>query len=173
MTVKEVELKDGRGILLREAMSDDIDRLTDFYKSLSEEVLIYGLPPYDRTRIERFLSGFGRDIIVLALDHEKVVGHLQIFVYTLQRLKGIGELIIYLHQDYLNKGLGTQMMTFALELARRKGLHRVFLQVVKDNTRAVHLYMKMGFVVEGILKDAYFGVDGHYHDMLLMAKIFD
>jgi RimJ/RimL family protein N-acetyltransferase len=173
MTVKEVELKDGRRILLREAMSDDIDRLTDFYKSLSEEVLIYGLPPYDRTRIERFLSGLGRDIIVLALDHEKVVGHLQIFVFTLPRLKGIGELIIYLHQDYLNKGLGTQMMTFALELARRKGLHRVFLEVVKDNTRAVHLYMKMGFVVEGILKDAYFGVDGRYHDMLLMAKIFD
>jgi RimJ/RimL family protein N-acetyltransferase len=101
------------------------------------------------------------------------VGHLQIFVSTLPRLKGIGELIIYLHQDYLNKGLGTQMMTFALELARRKGLHRVFLEVVKDNTRAVHLYMKMGFVVEGILKDAYFGVDGRYHDMLLMAKIFD
>jgi putative acetyltransferase len=173
MGVKEVKLKDGRSILLREAMSDDIDRLTDFYKSLSEEVLIYGLPPYDRTRVERFLSGLGRDIIVLALDHEKVVGHLQIFVYTLQRLKGIGELIIYLHQDYLNKGLGTHMMTFALELVRRKGLHRVFLQVVKDNTRAVHLFKKMGFILEGILKDAYFGVDGRYHDILLMAKIFD
>jgi hypothetical protein len=28
----------------------------------------------------------------------------------------------------------------------------------------------MGFALEGILKDAYFGVDGRYHDILVMAK---
>jgi RimJ/RimL family protein N-acetyltransferase len=173
MAVKEVKLKDGRSILLREAVSDDIDRLTDFYTSLSDEVLIYSLPPYDRARVERCLSGLGRDIIVLALDDEKIVGHLQIFVYTLPRLKGVGELIIYLHQDYLNKGLGTGMMTFALDLSRRKGLHRISLQVVRDNKRAIRLFEKMGFALEGILKDAYFGVDGRYHDILVMAKIFD
>jgi RimJ/RimL family protein N-acetyltransferase len=65
------------------------------------------------------------------------------------------------------------MMTFALDLSRRKGLHRVSLQVVRDNKRAIHLFEKMGFALEGILKDAYFGVDGRYHDILVMAKIFD
>jgi hypothetical protein len=61
----------------------------------------------------------------------------------------------------------------ALDLSKKKGMHRVSLQVVRDNTRAVHLYEKMGFALEGILKDSYFGVDGCYHDMLQMAKIFD
>jgi len=89
------------------------------------------------------------------------------------RLKGVGELLIYLHQDYLNKGLGTHMMAFALDLSRKKGMYRVSLQVVRDNTRAIHLYEKMGFALEGILKDSYFGVDGYYHDELQMAKIFD
>ena len=173
MAEKEVKLKDGSHILLREAVSDDIDRLTGFYASLSDEVLIYSLPPYNRARVERFLSGLGRDVIVLALYNENVVGHLQVFVSLSPRLKGVGELLIYLHQDYLNKGLGTHMTAFALDLSKKKGMHRVSLQVVRDNTRAVHLYEKMGFALEGILKDSYFGVDGCYHDMLQMAKIFD
>jgi RimJ/RimL family protein N-acetyltransferase len=47
------------------------------------------------------------------------------------------------------------------------------LTVVAENARAVRLYEKFGFKVEGVLKDAYFGEDGKYHDELAMALILE
>jgi RimJ/RimL family protein N-acetyltransferase len=80
---------------------------------------------------------------------------------------------MYLHQDFHNVGLGAAMLPKLLELARREGLHRVGLTVVAENARAVRLYEKFGFKVEGVLKDAYFGEDGKYHDELAMALILE
>jgi len=80
-------------------------------------------------------------------------------------------LVMYLHQDYHNVGLGTAMMNRILELARKEGMHRIGLHVIADNMRAVHLYEKSGFKVEGVLKASYFGADGKYHDELAMGPI--
>jgi len=52
-------------------------------------------------------------------------------------------------------------------------LHRVGLHVVADNERAVHLYKKFGFKIEGILIDSYFGRDGKYHNELAMGLILE
>jgi RimJ/RimL family protein N-acetyltransferase len=65
------------------------------------------------------------------------------------------------------------MFSELLRLAKSKGLHRISLEVVADNERAVHVYRKVGFKVDGVLKDAYFGEDGKYHDEPVMALIFE
>jgi ribosomal protein S18 acetylase RimI-like enzyme len=62
------------------------------------------------------------------------------------------------------------------ELLRRvksERMHRISLEVVADNECAVHLYKKLGFKVEGVLKDAYYGEDGNYQDELAMALILE
>jgi len=45
------------------------------------------------------------------------------------------------------------------------------LGVVADNVNAVKTYERTGFVVEGRLKDAFFGHDGRYRDQLIMGII--
>jgi RimJ/RimL family protein N-acetyltransferase len=47
---------------------------------------------------------------------------------------------------------------------------RIELSVRADNLRAVRLYEKVGFVREGVLRDAVF-VDGKLHNALAMALI--
>ena len=39
------------------------------------------------------------------------------------------------------------------------------------NKIAKNLYEKFGFRIEGKMKDSYYGEDGKYYDMLIMAKI--
>jgi diamine N-acetyltransferase len=45
------------------------------------------------------------------------------------------------------------------------GLHKIWAVHFHDNARMAHILGKLGFVVEGRLRDEYFH-DGRYHDML-------
>jgi len=165
------QLKDGRGVFLRDFEREDFEPLVDMFQGLSKEALRFGLPPYDRTRLERWTANLDRDILLVALDGKRVVGVARIMGSALSGLKGIGTFITYIHQDYQNQGLGTQLTRSILEEARKKEFHRVSLEVVAENTAAVRAYEKAGFVYEGRLKDTFYGEDGKYHDTLAMGII--
>jgi RimJ/RimL family protein N-acetyltransferase len=49
-------------------------------------------------------------------------------------------------------------------------LHRVYLRVFAENTRAVHAYEQVGFVREGCLREAEWR-HGRWHDLLLMSVL--
>ncbi len=167
----EVILKDGRRVSIRPFEVYDKYHLLTFYSSLSEEVLRWALPPYSPERVEGWMRSQDQNIIIVAMQEKRLVGNLIIFQTPSPRMKGIGELIIYLHQDFLNVGLGTSMMKNGLEAARQRSLHRLSLGVIADNKNAIHVYEKVGFVVEGTRKDGYFGADGSYHDMVEMGIV--
>lgn len=66
-------------------------------------------------------------------------------------------------------GLGTEAISLLLDHAfGTVGLHRVSLGVYAFNPRAQHVYEKVGFRLEGTLRDA-LRWDGRYVDELLMA----
>jgi len=150
---------------------EDKEKLIEMYESLSNEAVRWGMPPYTRELIERWLSNLQNLIVLVALYGDKIVGHAQIYKLPHSRRKGTGDLVIYLHQDFHNVGMGTAMLTGLIELARGEGLHRIGLSVIVDNKRAINLYGKFGFKIEGVMKDAYFGEDGKYHDELVMGLI--
>lgn len=172
MEAKEIELKDGRNVRVRSLEMADKDAVVGFYSSLSEEVLRWALPPYDRVRVERFFGGPEQLIGVVAVASGKVVGHLHIFRFV-SRMDHVGELIIYINQDYLNVGLGTAMMKTGLELAKARGLRRVQLSVISGNLNAIHLYEKLGFRWEGERSDSYLGEDGRYYSSVDMGVILN
>ena len=71
--------------------------------------------------------------------------------------------------DQAGKGYAKEGVRLALRFAfRQLNLHRVYLKVAQPNERAVRLYEKCGFRVEGCLRDELF-VDGRYADALLMG----
>lgn len=110
--------------------------------------------------------------MLLAISHDKIVGHLHVFQQAWnERLRGNGELIIYLHQDHQGIGLGTAMMREAIQLSRQKGLHRLALSVIADNQNAIKLYQKVGFQHEGLRREDYLGEDGKYHDVVEMGSL--
>jgi RimJ/RimL family protein N-acetyltransferase len=71
---------------------------------------------------------------------------------------------------YRGRGLGTRLINATLEAAFGAGFVRVELDVHADNARAISLYERVGFVREGIVRDAVY-VDGEYRDAITMALI--
>lgn len=168
MAAREAELKDRRKVVLRPLELADKEAVVAFYSSLSPQALRWSLPPYDRGRVERFFSTPDQLIGVLGEAEGRIVGHLHIFRFV-SRMSHVGELIIYLHQDYQGAGLGSAMMREGLELAKARGLRRVQLSVIAANTNAIHLYERLGFQREGERPGSYLGEDGHYYDSVDMG----
>jgi RimJ/RimL family protein N-acetyltransferase len=165
-------LKDGREVSLRRLMPEDKEQLLSMVTSLSRAALMWSNSPYDEERISRWMSDTESGLSVVAIFENTIVGVAAIHQYTRPRQMGIGGMMIYLHQDFHGVGLGTVMTENLLVLAKNKGLHRIHLEVVEENEAAVRLYKKLGFKVEGILKDAYYGADEKYHNMLVMGILF-
>jgi len=167
-----VALKDGRAVRLETYRPEDKEALVYMYASMSPEAIKWGLPPYDRARIERWTSDLTNNIILLARSEDRVVGHLQMSTFSFSRRRGVAELFIYLHQDFQNIGLGTEMTKRAIGLAKKRGLHRIGLSVVGDNQRAIKVYEKVGFKKEGVARDAFYADDHRYHDEVHMGITF-
>jgi len=71
------------------------------------------------------------------------------------------------------RGLGTEAARLILGYGfEQLGLHRISLDVYAFNPRGKRVYDKVGFVVEGVRRDA-FRFDGEYTDEIMMAILAD
>ncbi|HEX8095986.1 MAG TPA: GNAT family protein [Jatrophihabitans sp.] len=69
------------------------------------------------------------------------------------------------------RGYGTEVTRLVLEYALdTAGLHRVSLGVFDFNPRALRVYEKCGFQLEGRLRDVLLW-EGHWHDELVMSVL--
>ncbi|MFI6506468.1 GNAT family N-acetyltransferase [Streptosporangium sp. NPDC050855] len=67
------------------------------------------------------------------------------------------------------RGYGTEAIRLTLDhVFRTTALHRVGLEVYAFNERAVHVYRKLGFVQEGVCRDALF-MGGEWYDSVIMS----
>ncbi len=129
-------------------------------------------PPLESVR------SFVRDMIegghpqVVAIADGKVVGWCDIRRNARETHAHCGALGMGIIPGYRDNGLGRRLITAALDLARESGFHRVELHVHADNPRAAALYEKVGFVHEGVARDAV-KIDGRFIDAIQMAVILD
>ena len=73
--------------------------------------------------------------------------------------------------SHQNKGAGQFAIKEMLNHAfNNLNLHRIQLEVLSSNDRAIHVYEKLGFVKEGTLRQVYFK-NGKYVDALVMGII--
>jgi RimJ/RimL family protein N-acetyltransferase len=69
----------------------------------------------------------------------------------------------------MGKGFGTEAMRLMVDYGFREcHLHRISLEVYAFNPRAIRAYEKVGFVREGVLRDALYW-DGVYVDAIMMS----
>jgi putative acetyltransferase len=112
------------------------------------------------------------NLIIFGAEHDRrLIGYAQLNKVSQPRRIGTAGRVIYLHQDYHGVGLGTEMVGLLLEAAEEQGVHKVNLETVAENEAAIRLFEKMGFEVEGRIRDSYRGADGGYHDIIAMGKI--
>jgi RimJ/RimL family protein N-acetyltransferase len=75
------------------------------------------------------------------------------------------------HEGDRGKGYGTRAVKLALDYAWRVlNLHRISLQVLAHNERAIASYLRAGFAIEGRLRDAAF-IEGAWRDVVAMGAL--
>ena len=80
---------------------------------------------------------------------------------------------IYVGGDMRGKGIGSEVLVGLLKyLFEEQEMHRVTLDYYTENTRARDLYRRLGFVDEGVARDAC-TKDGKYFDLNLMSILRD
>ncbi|AKI97706.1 GNAT family N-acetyltransferase [Kosmotoga pacifica] len=124
-----------------------------------------------KKRVEAAVSDRSVVNIVAEVD-DKVVGFAGIH-FKRGRRRHTAEIGMMVHDGYQGKGIGTELMKRLIDLADNwYNIHRIQLEVYVDNERAIRLYKKFGFVIEGTLKDFAFR-NGKYVDAYVMARIKD
>jgi diamine N-acetyltransferase len=81
-----------------------------------------------------------------------------------------GRIFIVVTKTRQGKGYATAILLGLQKMAQTLGLHKLWLIVREDNTKAQALWLKGGFKFEGLLKDHYW-VRGKYHNMVHMGWI--
>jgi aminoglycoside 6'-N-acetyltransferase len=81
---------------------------------------------------------------------------------------------IYLDPAVQGRGLGVDAVrTLARFLINDRGHHRLVIDPAADNTAAIRCYSKVGFRPVGVMRGYERGLDGSWHDGLLMDLLAD
>lgn len=102
----------------------------------------------------------------------RLVGFLGSTVGGQRRSCHTASLVVGVLQDFHGRGIGSALLEALDGWARSKQLHRLELTVMTHNERALRLYQKHGFVVEGTRVDS-LRVDGAFVHEHYLGKIID
>ena len=108
-------------------------------------------------------------LLVLA-DGDSVLGWCNIFSLPRPIQSHIGVVAMGLLPAWREQGWGTRLLGQALAAADAFGFTRIELTVYAGNLRAAALYRKLGFVDEGVKRNAVL-MDGVYLDEIMMARL--
>ena len=150
---------------------DNFYRTLDFVARERRYLALLEAPPIESTR------AFVQDIIkqrhpqFVALSAGEVVGWCDALPKPRPVHAHVGVLGVGLLPPFRGRGIGRQLIEKTLDAARDRGLSRIELTVREDNANAIALYQKIGFVAEGVQRNA-FKVDGQYRDLVMMALLF-
>ena len=122
--------------------------LEQMYASFEPKRAAMGLPPGDPVACRNWLNRLLLDGINLVARAEgRIVGHL---VLAPSRLAA--EMAVFVHQDWRNHGVGSQLVASALEEARLRGLRYVWVLLTSDHTsHTVPWLSRFGFQSGGAM----------------------
>lgn len=148
-------------------------------KSLDQETQFMMMEPGERTltieeQAQRIRNILSRDNqIIFVVEHEdRLVGYLGAYGGGFYRNHHCAYIVIGIRQDYVGQGVGKQLFETLETWAMDHNLHRLELTVMCHNERAIHLYQKMGYKIEGVKQDSLW-VNDKYVDEYYMAKILN
>lgn len=172
---KEVTLE------IRQAETTDATLLVDFLNQVGKESDYMTLDEagidMSPTDMAQFLllqeTAVNRICLLLFVD-QTLAGLLNITAAPQRSVQHIGDVFIVIQRAYWNQGFGQILLEEGIEWAHSTGiLRKLVLNVQVRNERAVHLYKKLGFEIEGCQARGACSAEGEFLEVYLMGKLID
>lgn len=163
--------------LIREASIEDAENVIEYIKIVSDETDFLISDSSERNftvkKEKEFLQNIQNSILekmFLCEIENKIVGICSIEGVNKIRIKHRVDLAITVLKNYWGNKIGEKLIDYAIEYCKSNSIKKIELTVRIDNERALKLYKKFGFEIEGeIKKFIYFG--GNYYNCYFMGLL--
>jgi len=154
--------------MIRKARFEDIPAMTAIYNEVvKHQAATFDIDPKSlESRTKWFYShGFNNPIIVVE-EEGKVYGYAGLSPFGPDDgYDRSVKLCIYLHYDKRGEGLGTELMTAILDMAKSNAtIHTVVSEITSSNEGSKRLHEIFGFTYCGTIKECGYKF-GVFHDM--------
>jgi len=151
---RTVTLKDGTKVLLRPIKPSDATLKQHLFYALSKETIkkrylgsLKAMPlkriwPYVTVDYENEMSIVG---VVMEGGMEKFVA---IGSYARIPHTRMAEVSLVVRDDWQNKGLGTLLLKYLIEIAKKKGFEGFTAWVLIENTKMMHIFKKLSYPIK-------------------------
>lgn len=156
---KGYTLKDSNRALVKLQSRDGVEESLELIRKVAKEGLYLMEDDVDQNRIEWTkgqMKANGEDVLfIVAKVYGKIVGNLDLVRYgKWPKTDHVRYLDMAVLDGFRSIGIGNALMDYSIAWARSKGLEKIILEVFSTNDRAIKLYKKFGFVVEGTNRDS-------------------
>ena len=172
-------MPDPRNVVIREATPADAEGMIAYMQIISAEPdnqILWGpgeftITPDEEREVLSSVAASDNSVFIVAEDSGRIIGVANVAGGRRKAARHNGGIGITLHPEYREMGLGTRMMQWLIDWAKGTDiLTRLELEVFSGNARAIHVYEKVGFVKEGVRRNAFIK-EGRYVDSVLMALL--
>lgn len=176
---KQVKLKNGMTVVLKTAEAKDAELLLQHLRISHRESyrnLLQSSQFWETFSIEdekKILTDFENSknkFMLVAFYENKIIAGLGLVGQNAEFVKQNASFGMSIQSAYCNSGLGTEILKYALDLAKQAGLRRLDLTVRTSNATGIALYEKLGFKKTGLHTEVAF-IDGEYMDEFSYEKI--
>ncbi|NLI91144.1 MAG: GNAT family N-acetyltransferase [Peptococcaceae bacterium] len=164
----------GKITTIRPLETDDLDLLYEWYNDQEFSYWVSGNWPYAtlmrREEIERKMYEEDEHRYAVTDHQGNLIGsvgfdEVNIPARSAKLYIGIGS------KECWGKGYGTDaLQVFIRFLFNQWNFHRLCAETWQENVRALSCYQKLGFIVEGNLREAYY-IDGNYYDAVILGLL--
>jgi len=171
MEQRNYHLNNGRVLLIHEAAVEDARAVLDYVEAVSGEsdFLSFGPGEFELTEAEeedflRTCRDSENQLFILGLIEDEIVASLVFSAGRRPRVRHSGEFGMSVRKQYWGLGIGSFMLDTLIDWAQGTQIvKKINLRVRTDNERAIALYERKGFVIEGTIRKQIF-LDGTYFD---------
>ncbi|MBU8687169.1 GNAT family N-acetyltransferase [Priestia megaterium] len=111
-----------------------------------------------------------RNIFLVAVVHNEIVGFSRCEGNELKRFAHKVEFGVCVAKECWGYGIGKELLQQSILWADDAGMKKMTLSVLETNKKAIDLYTKFGFEVEGVLKNDKVLSDGKFYSTVVMGR---
>lgn len=171
-------LKNNYTAIIRQAFKIDAEEIIGFNNKVGGETdfLSFGANGLHITIEQEInyiesINECDNSMMVVAEINKQIVCVASLISSAKDRYKHKAELGICISKDFWGIGLGEQVIKYLIEWAKSNGITtKITLTVRTDNIRAISLYKRLGFEIEGTLRNDIY-INNIYYDSYAMGLI--
>ena len=166
--------------MVRKATKSDINSIVELYKQAAKTPDGIARTPdeIDHDLINEYFEKSAKQGLMLVIENpqnpQQLIAAIHCYKFDPECfLHMLGNLMLVVHPDFHSQGLGGKIFTHLLEEIKNHHpeIVRVELFVRSNNPKAIALYQKLGFAIEGYLKCRTASSFGSFESDIIMGWI--